>query len=99
MPCAARCATSGSITGLCREDEAIALAEPPGVTGVNDDAAAIDLGLTSAIVDDIDLPDVGTKAGSRITWTTSDPAVVTAAGVITRPPLGQSAATATLTAR
>jgi hypothetical protein len=80
-------------------DEAIALAEPPGVTGVNDDAAAIDLGLTSAIVDDIDLPDVGTKAGSRITWSTSDPAVVTAGGVVTRPPLGQGAATATLTAR
>ena len=56
-------------------------------------------GLTSAIVDDIDLPDVGTKAGSRITWTTSDPAVVTAGGVITRPALGQGAATATLTAR
>jgi hypothetical protein len=80
-------------------DEAIALAEGPGVTGVNDDAAAIDLGLTSAIVDDIDLPTVGVKAGSRIAWTTSDPAVVTARGVITRPAQGQPPATATLTAR
>ena len=50
-------------------------------------------------MDDIDLPDVGTKAGSRITWTTSNPAVVTASGVITRPAFGQGAATATLTAR
>ena len=79
-------------------DEAIALSEPPAVTGVRADAAAIDLGLTSAIVDDIALPAVGSVAGSRITWTTSDPAVVTAKGAITRPARGQSAATATLTA-
>ncbi len=79
-------------------DEAIALAEPPGVAGVRDDAAAIDLGPTGAIVDDIALPTVGTKAGSRITWTTSDPRVVTAGGVITRPATGKPAATATLTA-
>jgi hypothetical protein len=81
------------------EDEAIALAEAPGLVGVQDDAAAIDLGLTSAIVKNIDLPKLGTKAGSQITWTTSDPAVVTAAGVITRPALDQPAATATLTAK
>ncbi|MBE2320924.1 hypothetical protein DVA67_033515 [Solirubrobacter sp. CPCC 204708] len=79
-------------------DEAIALSEEPGVTGVQADAAAIDLGLTSAIVDDIALPTVGSVAGSRITWTSSDPAVVTAAGAITRPARGQAAATATLTA-
>src|SRR6185436_3336678 len=73
------------------EDEAIALAEPPGVAGVNQDAAAIDLGLTSAIVNNIDLPKFGAKGGSAITWTTSDPAVVTANGVITRPALDQPA--------
>ena len=81
------------------EDEAIALAEPPGVAGVKDDAAAIDLGLTSAIVKNIDLPRFGTKGGSQITWTSSNPAVVTATGVITRPALDQPAATATLTAK
>ena len=81
------------------EDEAIALAQPRGVSGVKDDAAAIDLGLTSAIVDDIVLPKFGAKAGSAITWTTSDPSVITAAGVITRPALDQPAATATLTAK
>ncbi|WP_053226288.1 immunoglobulin-like domain-containing protein [Solirubrobacter soli] len=79
-------------------DEVIALAEPQGLAGVRDDAAAIDLGRTDAIVDDIALPAVGTKAGSRIVWSTSDPAVVTASGVITRPALGQPAAHATLTA-
>src|SRR5205085_9039552 len=52
-----------------------------------------------AIVDDIKLPTVGSKAGSQITWTTSNPAVITAAGVITRPALDQPAATATLTAK
>ena len=87
------------MTGRCPQDEAIALAEPPGVAGVNDDAAAIDLGLTSAIVDDIDLPTWGPRPARAITWTTSDPAVVTAGGVITRPALGQPAATATLTAK
>ena len=86
------------MTGRCRADEAIALSEAPGVTGVRADAAAIDLGLTSAIVDDIALPAVGSVAGSRITWTSSNPAVVTAAGVITRPARGQGPATATLTA-
>ena len=79
-------------------DEAIALAEAPGVVGVNEDATAIDLGLVGAIVDDIALPKVGTKGGSQIRWTTSNPSVVTASGVITRPAAGQPAATATLTA-
>ena len=37
------------------------------MAGVRDDAAAIDLGLTSAIVDNIALPKFGTKAGSQIT--------------------------------
>lgn len=79
-------------------DEAIALAEAPGVTGVKQDAAAIDLGLTDAIVANLALPAVGTTAGSRIAWTTSDAAVVTATGKITRPARGQAPATATLTA-
>ena len=80
-------------------DEAIALAEEPGVAGVQADAAGIDLGLTSAIVADIDLPTVGSVAGSRISWSTSDPSVVTAGGAITRPARGQAPAQATLTAR
>lgn len=80
--------------------------------GVKADAAAIDLGLTSAIVDDLELPKTGSVAGSTITWTSSDPTVVqvvvpptaTSArkvpirGVITRPALGQPDAKAVLTA-
>ena len=79
-------------------DEAIALAEPPAVAGVNEDATAIDLGLVDAIVDDIALPKAGAKGGSQIRWTTSNPSVVSASGVITRPAAGQPAATAALTA-
>ncbi|MDY0908826.1 immunoglobulin-like domain-containing protein [Microbacterium sp. CFBP9034] len=80
--------------------------------GVEADAAAIDLGLTSAVVEDLELPKTGTVAGSTITWESSDPSVIavvtppTAAtarkvpirGVITRPALGAPDATAVLTA-
>ncbi|MEV8271792.1 immunoglobulin-like domain-containing protein [Microbacterium sp. NPDC077184] len=80
--------------------------------GVVSDAAAIDLGLTEAIVDDLVLPTAGGVAGSSITWTSSDPSVVEVVsppavasarkvpvrGVITRPALGESDATAVLTA-
>ena len=86
--CAGRCATSASTTARCPRTRRSRSPSRRAWPGVRDDAAAIDLGLTSAIVDDIDLPKVGTKAGSQITWTTSNPAVVTAAGVITRPALG-----------
>ena len=57
-------------------DETLALAEKTVSDGVHADAAAIDLGLTSAVVRDIVLPKVGSVAGSAITWTSSDPSVV-----------------------
>ncbi|MFF5181799.1 immunoglobulin-like domain-containing protein [Micromonospora sp. NPDC000316] len=93
-------------------DETLALAQRTVSTGVRADAAAIDLGLTSAIVRDIVLPQVGSVAGSTITWTSSDPSVVAVhtpppltsarkvpvTGRITRPAQGQPDATATLTA-
>ncbi|MBY8875079.1 Ig-like domain repeat protein [Micromonospora sp. PLK6-60] len=93
-------------------DETLALAERTVSTGVRADAAAIDLGLTSAVVRDIGLPKVGSVAGSAITWTSSDPSVVEVytppalnsarkvpvTGRITRPAQGQPDATATLTA-
>ncbi len=80
--------------------------------GVLADAAAIDLGLTSAVVDDLELPKLGTEAGSSITWTSSDPDVVEIInppavasarkvpirGVIARPALGAPDASAVLTA-
>ena len=79
-------------------------------SGVQADAEAIDLGLTSAIVRDIVLPKFGSVAGSSITWTSSDPSVVEVytppatapkvpvTGRITRPAAGEPDATATLTA-
>lgn len=87
-------------------------AEPGNEQGAAADAAAIDLGLTSAIVEDLVLPKTGTATGSTITWTSSDPSVVevvtppatTSArkvpirGVITRPASGEPDATAVLTA-
>lgn len=80
--------------------------------GVDADAEAIDLGLTSAIVEDLVLPKTGSVAGSSISWTSSNPDVVEVVtppavnsarkvpirGVITRPALGEPDATAVLTA-
>ncbi|WDZ83084.1 immunoglobulin-like domain-containing protein [Micromonospora cathayae] len=93
-------------------DETLALARRTVSGGVRADAAAIDLGLTSAVVRDMVLPKVGSVAGSAITWTSSDPSVVQVytppalasarkvpvTGRITRPGQGQPDATATLTA-
>lgn len=53
-------------------------------------AAALDLGDTSAVTGDLMLP-------TTATWSTSDPAVVTAGGAVTRPEEGEPARTATLT--
>jgi hypothetical protein len=55
--------------------------------------AAIDLGSTSAVTGDLDL---FTLRG--ISWASSDPSVVTAGGVVTRPAPGSPATTATLVA-
>ncbi|MCR6689154.1 immunoglobulin-like domain-containing protein [Cellulomonas sp.] len=54
--------------------------------------AGIDLGDTSAVVKDLALPT------GNVAWSTSDAAVVTAGGVVSRPAQGQPDATATLTA-
>ena len=91
-------------------EEVAALAEETVVEGARDDAAAIDLGTVDEIVRDIVLPEVGSVAGSAITWTSSDPSVVEVhtppatapkvpvTGRITRPAQGEPDATATLTA-
>lgn len=59
--------------------------------------ADLDLGDTSAVVADLDLPTTGTH-GTTITWASSDPAVVSPAGDVTRPAVGAGDATVTLTA-
>ncbi|WP_167550988.1 immunoglobulin-like domain-containing protein [Cellulosimicrobium cellulans] len=60
------------------------------------DAAALDLGDTTAVVTDLALPAKGV-GGSAVTWASSDEAVVSASGAVTRP-AGDEPATATLTA-
>ncbi|WP_136518205.1 LamG-like jellyroll fold domain-containing protein [Cellulomonas telluris] len=59
--------------------------------------ADLDLGDTSAVVADLTLPTTGTQ-GTTITWASSDPAVVSPTGGVTRPAHGEGDATVTLTA-
>ena len=56
-------------------------------------AGSVDLGDTTAITRNLTLPAV-----PGLTWSTSDPSVVTAQGEVTRPAVGQGDATATLKA-
>ncbi|WP_234986656.1 LamG-like jellyroll fold domain-containing protein [Demequina sp. NBRC 110055] len=59
--------------------------------------ADLTLGDTSAVVADLDLPTTGTS-GTTIAWVSSDPAIVTAEGDVTRPAAGSPDAVVTLTA-
>ncbi|NUT96542.1 MAG: family 43 glycosylhydrolase [Saccharothrix sp.] len=63
----------------------------------NRDVALLDLGDTSAVTADLTLPSTG-PYGSDITWTSSDAAVVTGTGVVTRPAAGSQPKTVELTA-
>jgi hypothetical protein len=79
-------------TGEARElGEATAKARPAA------DVAALDLGDTSAVTDDLTLP-LTTPGGSAISWASSKPSVVSATGVVTRPAPRAGNATVTLTA-
>jgi hypothetical protein len=78
-------------------DEARALGERTAAGRAAADAAALDLGNTSAVTDNLVLPVKG-AGGSTISWSSSNPAVVSAKGVVTRPAPGASNATVTLTA-
>ncbi|MBB2948947.1 beta-xylosidase [Actinoplanes lutulentus] len=78
-------------------DEALALAAPSNSEAVTADTAALDLGDTSAVIADLTLPATAAN-GSAITWSTSDPALVTATGKVTRPAAGAPDGHATLTA-
>ncbi len=60
------------------------------------DAAALDLGDTSAVATDLALPAKGV-GGYAVAWSSSDAGVVSASGAVTRP-AGDEPATATLTA-
>ncbi|MBB3112854.1 alpha-L-arabinofuranosidase [Paenibacillus phyllosphaerae] len=62
------------------------------------DKNALDLGDTSQQTADLTFPVLG-KAGSTIAWSSSDPAVVSADGKVTRPAAGQGDKKVTLTAK
>ncbi|WIM95864.1 Ig-like domain repeat protein [Actinoplanes oblitus] len=79
------------------DTEVRTLAGPVVADELAADRAALTLGDTSALAADLSLPATAPH-GSALSWSTSDPAVVTAGGVVTRPAAGQPAATATLTA-
>ncbi|WP_406036116.1 family 43 glycosylhydrolase [Nocardioides sp. NBC_00163] len=64
---------------------------------VERDLAWLDLGDTSRVVSDLSLPTSGPN-GSTFTWASSDPAVVSPTGAVTRPLYGSPDAAVTLTA-
>ncbi|WP_336920883.1 immunoglobulin-like domain-containing protein [Aquipuribacter sp. SD81] len=93
----------GSVRDFRVYDRALSAAEVEAVSSgnaqpaVDADAQALDLGDTSAVQDDLVLP-TSAPGGSAVTWATSDAAVVSATGAVTRPAAGEGPATATLTA-
>ena len=60
-------------------------------------SAALNLGDTSAVTADLLLPTEGTR-GASISWASSNPAVLSPGGIVTRPGVGQGNASVTLTA-
>jgi Glycosyl hydrolases family 43/Concanavalin A-like lectin/glucanases superfamily len=74
------------------ETAAIAI---PDTTRAAADKAGLTLGDTTAVTADLTLPATGPAYGSKVTWASSNPAVITAAGAVTRP---DAETTVTLTA-
>jgi GH43 family beta-xylosidase len=72
------------------------IAAPTAIVVAASDAAAVDLGDTSAVVGDLVLPRLA-AGGSSLTWRSSDPAVVGADGRVVRPGPGAPDASVTLT--
>ncbi|MGI5158841.1 LamG-like jellyroll fold domain-containing protein [Microbispora sp. CA-102843] len=73
-----------------------ALGEPVFERIAQADIAAISLGDTGAVTGNLALPVKG-SGGSTLTWASSDPAVVSPAGAVTRPAAGSPDATVELT--
>ncbi|MFU8876233.1 family 43 glycosylhydrolase [Micromonospora sp. SL4-19] len=78
-------------------DEAHALGEQTAAGRAAADAAALDLGDTSAVTENLSLPTSG-SGGSTITWSSNNPSVVSDTGVVSRPAPRAGNATVTLTA-
>jgi beta-xylosidase len=75
----------------------VAALHPDDATKLARDAAALSLGDLSAVAADVALPATGAN-GASIAWSSSDPAVISAAGAVVRPESGQPSAHVTLTA-
>lgn len=93
---------AGSLRDFRIYDAALTAAEvaalPPGAqTRVDRDLAVLDLGDLSAVEADVALPTSGVN-GSAIAWQSSDPAVISNTGAVTRPAASAGDATVTLTA-
>ncbi|MFC7597013.1 family 43 glycosylhydrolase [Terrabacter sp. GCM10028922] len=78
-------------------DEVKQLGAQTAAVRVTSDAAALDLGDTSAVTDNLPLA-AKTAGGSTVTWASSDESVVATDGTVTRPAPGAGNATVTLTA-
>ncbi len=79
------------------EADAATLSAKTSTAATDADKAALTLGDTSAVTGNLTLPLKG-SAGSTITWASSAPATVSAAGAVTRPAHGSGDAAVTLTA-
>jgi hypothetical protein len=77
--------------------EASASAADTNTEAAEADAAALDLGDTSAVTSDLTLATTGPR-GTTIAWSSSDETVVEDDGTVHRPAFGQPDASATLTA-
>lgn len=75
----------------------VAALHPADGTRVQRDAAALSLGDLSALTANLTLPATGVN-GASIAWASSNPARLSATGVVSRPAAGQPDASVTLTA-
>ena len=93
---------AGSVRDFRVYDRALSVGDvqalvPTDQQRVARDAAVLDLGDLSAVTSDIALPPTGVN-GTSISWSSSDTAVVSHTGAVTRPEPGQPNASVTLTA-
>lgn len=79
------------------EDEIKQISDHFNPNPVTSDKAWLDLGDTSAVVDNLVLPSVG-EYGSTITWSSSDPEIISDTGVVNRPAHEEGDKTVILTA-
>ncbi|WP_448003084.1 family 43 glycosylhydrolase [Agromyces bauzanensis] len=75
----------------------VAALQPSTQTRIDRDLAVLDLGDLSAVEADVALPTSGVN-GSTIAWQSSDPAVISVTGAVTRPAASAGDATVTLIA-